>query len=50
MRNTVTSGRVMSGIFVYGLGGFREDDTAVVGEAPEVLTKRPGDLKSQTIL
>ena len=38
------------GIYVYGLGGFRKDDTVVVGETPEVLTRSPGDLKSQTIL
>lgn len=38
------------GIYVYGLGGFRKDDTVVVGETPEVLTRSPGDLESQTIL
>lgn len=38
------------GIYIYGLGGFRHDDTVIVGpEAPEVLTKAPKDLSSQTI-
>ncbi|WP_421707989.1 M24 family metallopeptidase [Algihabitans sp.] len=34
------------GIYVYGLGGFRIDDTVVVGETPEVLTHSPKDLDS----
>ena len=38
------------GLYVYGLGGFRHDDTVVVGSTPEILTKAPKDLKSQTIL
>jgi Xaa-Pro aminopeptidase len=38
------------GLYVFGLGGFRHDDTVVVGEVPEVLTKAPKDLRSQTIL
>ena len=38
------------GLYVFGLGGFRHDDTVVVGATPEVLTKAPKDLKSQTIL
>jgi Xaa-Pro aminopeptidase len=38
------------GLYVYGLGGFRHDDTVVVGAVPEVLTKAPKDLRSQTIL
>ena len=37
------------GLYVYGLGGFRFDDSVVVGDVPEVLTKAPKDLKSQTI-
>jgi Xaa-Pro aminopeptidase len=37
------------GIYVYGLGGFRIDDTVVVGEKPEVLTKAPRDIESQTV-
>ena len=37
------------GLYVYGLGGFRFDDSVVVGEMPEVLTRAPKDLKSQTI-
>ncbi len=31
------------GIYVYGLGGFRVDDTVVIGETPEILTKAPKD-------
>jgi Xaa-Pro aminopeptidase len=38
------------GLYVFGLGGFRHDDTVVVGAVPEVLTKAPKDLRSQTIL
>jgi Xaa-Pro aminopeptidase len=38
------------GLYDWGLGGFRHDDTVVVGERPEVLTKAPKDLKSQTVL
>ena len=38
------------GLYVFGLGGFRHDDTVVVGAVPEVLTQAPKDLKSQTIL
>lgn len=34
------------GIYVYGLGGFRIDDTVVVGETPDVLTHAPKDLDS----
>lgn len=37
------------GIYEWGLGGFRHDDTVVVGGTPEILTKAPKDLKSQTI-
>ncbi len=38
------------GIYVYGVGGFRHDDTVIVGEKePEVLTTWPKDLESQTI-
>lgn len=38
------------GIYIWGLGGFRHDDTIVVGDAPESLTRAPKDLKSQTVL
>ncbi len=38
------------GIYVYGIGGFRFDDSVVVGETPEVMTQAPKDLKSQTIV
>ena len=34
------------GIYVYGLGGFRIDDTVVVGETPDVLTHAPKNLDS----
>ena len=37
------------GIYQWGLGGFRHDDTVVVGKKPEVLTRAPKDLASQTI-
>jgi Xaa-Pro aminopeptidase len=37
------------GIYVYGLGGFRFDDTVVVGDRPEVVTTAPKDLQSQTV-
>lgn len=38
------------GIYIWGLGGFRHDDTIVVGDVAESLTKAPKDLKSQTVL
>ncbi|WP_341895081.1 Xaa-Pro peptidase family protein [Ferrovibrio terrae] len=37
------------GIYVYGLGGFRLDDTVVVGEQPEILTKSPRNIENQII-
>jgi Xaa-Pro aminopeptidase len=37
------------GLYEWGLGGFRLDDSVVVGETPEVLTRAQKDLKSQTI-
>jgi Xaa-Pro aminopeptidase len=37
------------GIYQWGLGGFRHDDTVVVGKRPEVLTRAPKDVASQTI-
>lgn len=37
------------GLYVFGLGGFRHDDTVVVGARPEVLTRAPKDMRSQTI-
>jgi Xaa-Pro aminopeptidase len=37
------------GLYVFGLGGFRHDDTVVVGATPEVITKAPRDLSSQTV-
>src|SRR5215470_14341647 len=41
---------VEPGIYVYGLGGFRLDDTVVIGATPEVITNAPRDIKSNTIL
>lgn len=37
------------GIYVYGLGGFRVDDTVIVGEMPEVITHAPKDLAGITL-
>jgi Xaa-Pro aminopeptidase len=37
------------GIYEWGLGGFRLDDTVVVGATPEILTRSAKDLRSQTI-
>ncbi len=37
------------GIYIWGLGGFRHDDTIVVGDVPECLTRAPKDLRSQTV-
>lgn len=38
------------GIYIYGLGGFRHDDTVIVGKnAPEVVTRAPKDLESQIV-
>jgi Xaa-Pro aminopeptidase len=38
------------GLYEWGIGGFRHDDTVVVGSPPEILTRSPKDLLSQTIL
>ncbi|HYM68618.1 MAG TPA: Xaa-Pro peptidase family protein [bacterium] len=38
------------GIYLYSVGGFRHDDTVIVKEGrPEVTTKFPRDLESQTV-
>ncbi len=38
------------GIYIYGLGGFRHDDTVVVGKKkPEILTKRSKKLEDQIV-
>ncbi|MDI3342051.1 MAG: Xaa-Pro peptidase family protein [Sphaerobacter sp.] len=38
------------GIYIYGLGGFRHDDTVIVGkERPEVITKRSKRLEDQLV-
>lgn len=41
---------VEPGIYEFGLGGFRHDDTVVVGPEPRLLTHTSKDLNSQTIL
>ncbi|HUY99897.1 MAG TPA: M24 family metallopeptidase [Thermomicrobiaceae bacterium] len=38
------------GIYLYGLGGFRHDDTVIVGATPEVVTRASRDLAAQTVL
>lgn len=37
------------GIYVWGLGGFRQDDTVVVGDTPEVLVRTPKSLAFATV-
>lgn len=38
------------GIYLYGVGGFRHDDTVIVKRGrPEIATKFPRDLESQTV-
>ncbi|WP_011300614.1 M24 family metallopeptidase [Cupriavidus necator] len=37
------------GLYVYGLGGFRLDDTVIVGERPEVIVKTPKTLEYATV-
>jgi Xaa-Pro aminopeptidase len=41
---------VEPGIYEFGLGGFRHDDTVIVGNTPQILTTTPRDLESQTIV
>jgi Xaa-Pro aminopeptidase len=36
-------------IYIFGLGGFRMDDSVVVGNTPEVLTATPKTLQHATI-
>jgi len=38
------------GLYVYGVGGFRLDDTVVVGAQPRTLTKAPRTLEYATVL
>jgi len=38
------------GLYVYGIGGFRLDDTVVVGEQPRMLTHTPRTLEYATVL
>jgi Xaa-Pro aminopeptidase len=40
---------VEPGIYLPGIGGFRHDDSVVVGDEPEVLTTTPRDLEAQTL-
>ncbi|MGQ0571163.1 MAG: M24 family metallopeptidase [Armatimonadota bacterium] len=38
------------GIYIYGVGGFRQDDTVIVGKArPEVITQRSKRIEDQTV-
>ena len=37
------------GVYIYGLGGFRHDDTVIVHDEPEVVTKASKRLEDQTI-
>ena len=37
------------GIYIHGVGGFRIDDTVIVGSEPEILTQTPRDVEQQTI-
>ncbi|WP_200843898.1 Xaa-Pro peptidase family protein [Pantoea sp. 18069] len=37
------------GLYVYGLGGFRIDDTVVVGDTPEVLVSTPSHIEWVTL-
>ncbi len=37
------------GIYAYGIGGFRLDDTVVVGDTPRVLTNTPKSLEYATV-
>ena len=40
---------VEPGVYVYGLGGFRIDDTVVIGKTAEILTQSPRDIRSNTL-
>ena len=41
---------VEPGLYVYGIGGFRIDDTVVVGREPRTLTATPKTLDYATVL
>jgi Xaa-Pro aminopeptidase len=47
MANEVYS--VEPGVYVYGLGGFRIDDTVIIGDTPEVITTAPRDIRTNTL-
>jgi Xaa-Pro aminopeptidase len=40
---------VEPGLYEWGLGGFRFDDTVVIGQKAEVLTRAPKNLSTQTV-
>jgi Xaa-Pro aminopeptidase len=37
------------GIYIPGVGGFRHDDTVIVGPEPEVVTRAPRSIEAQTL-
>ncbi len=37
------------GIYIYGVGGFRHDDTVIVADPPERVTHHPKDIAAQTM-
>lgn len=37
------------GLYIPGAGGFRHDDTVIVGARPEVITRAPRDIDAQTL-
>jgi len=37
------------GIYIYGVGGFRHDDTVIVADPPEPVTRHSKDIASQTM-
>lgn len=41
---------VEPGLYFYGLGGFRIDDTVVIDKKPEMITHAPRDIQTNTIL
>ena len=40
---------VEPGIYVFGLGGFRLDDTVIIGQEPRCLTTTPRSLEYATV-
>lgn len=37
------------GIYLFGMGGFRHDDTVIVDDPPELVTHHPKDIEAQTL-